>query len=72
MIFLTLLDQFSSCNIIDLWNFMTHLFYFRLLTSFLGNFGGTFDLLMLYGDIELSPGPRPLQASELVSEISIA
>ena len=42
---------------------MTHLFYFRLLTSFLGNFGGTFDLLMLYGDIELSPGPRPLQAS---------
>ena len=52
MIFLTLLDQFSSCNIIYLWNFMTHLFYFRLLTSFLANFSGKFDLLMLYGDIE--------------------
>ena len=59
MIFLTLLDQFSSCNIIYLWNFMTHLFYFRLLTSFLANFSGKFDLLMLYGDIESNPGPRP-------------
>ena len=29
MIFLTLLDEFSSCNIIYLWNFMTHLFYFK-------------------------------------------
>ena len=59
MIFLTLLDQFSSCNIIYLWNFMTHLFYYRLLTSFLGNFSGKFDLLMLCGDIESNPGPRP-------------
>ena len=38
---------------------MTHLFYFRLLTSFLANFSGKFDLLMLCGDIELNPGPRP-------------
>ena len=52
LFFLTLLDQFSSCNIIYLWNFMTHLFYYRLLTSFLGNFSGKFDLLMLCGDIE--------------------
>ena len=59
MIFLTLVDQFSSCNIIYLWNFMTHLFYYRLLTSFLGNFSGKFDLLMLCGDIESNPGPRP-------------
>ena len=43
MIFLTILDQFSSCNIIYLWNFMTHSFYFRLLTSFLANFSGKFD-----------------------------
>ena len=59
LVFLTLLDQFSSCNIIYLWNFMTHLFYYRLLTSFLGNFSGKFDLLMLCGDIESNPGPRP-------------
>ena len=58
LFFLTLLDQFSSCNIIYLWNFMTHLFYYRLLTSFLANFSGKFDLLMLCGDIELNPGPR--------------
>ena len=38
---------------------MTHLFYFRLLTSFLANFSGKFDLLMLFGDIESNPGPRP-------------
>ena len=44
---------------IYLWNFMTHLFYFRLLTSFLANFSGKFDLLMLRGDIESNPGPRP-------------
>ena len=55
---LTLLDQFSSCNIIYLWNFMTHLFYYRILTSFSGNFSGKFDLLMLCGDIESNPGPR--------------
>ena len=59
MIFLMLLDQFSSCNIIYLWNFMTHLFYFGLLTSFLAKFSGKFDLLMLYGEIESNPGPRP-------------
>ena len=59
MIFLTFLDQFSSCNITYLWNFMTHLFYHRLLTSFLENFSGKFDLLMLCGDIESNPGPRP-------------
>ena len=58
LVFLTLLDQFLSCNIIYLWNFMTRLFYCRLLTSFLGNFSGKFDLLMLYGDIESNPGPR--------------
>ena len=38
---------------------MTHLFYFRLLTSFLANFSGKFDLLMLNGDIESNPGSRP-------------
>ena len=54
-----LLDQFSSCNIIYLWNFMTHFFYYRILTSFLGNFLGKFDLLMLCGDIKSNPGPRP-------------
>ena len=59
LFFLTLLDQFSSCNIIYLWNFMTHLFYYRLLTSFLGNFSGKFVLLMLCGDTESNPGPRP-------------
>ena len=59
MIFLTLLDQFSSCNITYLWNFMTHLFYYRLLTSFLSIFLRKFDLLMLCGDIESNAGPRP-------------
>ena len=58
MIFVTLLDQFSSCNIY-LWNFMTHLFYYELLTSFLANFSEKFDLLMLCGDTESNPGPRP-------------
>ena len=58
MISLTLLDQFSYCNITYLRNFMTHLFYYRLLTSFLANFPGKFDLLMLCGDIESNPGPR--------------
>ena len=59
MIFLTLLNQFSSCCIIYLWNFMIHLFYFGLLTSFLANFLEKFDLLMLCVDIESNPGPRP-------------
>ena len=30
---------------------MTYLFYFRLLTSFLANFFGKFDLLMFYVEI---------------------
>ena len=34
---------------------MTHLFYFRVLTSFLTNFSGKFDLLMLCEDIESNP-----------------
>ena len=38
---------------------MTHLFYFRLLISFLANFSGTFDLLMLCGDIKSNLGLRP-------------
>ena len=38
---------------------MTHLFYFRLLTSFLANFSGKFDLLMSCRGIESNPGPRP-------------
>ena len=58
MIFLRLLDQISSCNIICLWNFMTHLFYYSFLTSFLANFSRKFDLLMLCGDIKSNPGPR--------------
>ena len=41
--------------------FMTHLFYYRLLTCFLGNFSGKVDLLMLCGDIESNPGPRQVQ-----------
>ena len=45
LVFLMLLDQFSSCKIIYLWNFMTQLFYYRLLTSFLGNFLGKFFTL---------------------------
>ena len=57
MIFSTLLDQFSSCNII-LWDIMTHLVYFRLLTSFLATFLEKFDLLMLCGHIESNSGPR--------------
>ena len=57
--FLTLLDQFLSCNVLYLWSFMTYLFYYRLLTSFWGNFSGKFDLLMLCEDIESNPGPRP-------------
>ena len=52
-----LLDQFSSRNIMSLWSFMTHLFYFRLLTSFLASFMGNFNLLMLCGEIESNPGP---------------
>ena len=38
---------------------MTHLFYYRLLTRYLATFSGNFDLLMLCGDIESNPGPRP-------------
>ena len=57
--FLTLLDEFSSSNIIYLRNFMTHLFYYKLLTNFLGNFSGKFDLLFLCGDIKSNRVPRP-------------
>ena len=57
--FLTLREHFSSCNILYLGNFMTHLFYFSLLTNFLANFSGKFEVLMLCGDIESNPGPRP-------------
>ena len=38
---------------------MTHLFYYRVLTSFLTNFSRNFDLHMLCGDIKSDPGPRP-------------
>ena len=44
---------------------MTHLFYFRLLTSFLVNFSGKFHLLMLCRDIELNPSPRPNSGQSL-------
>ena len=57
--FLTLREHFSSCNILYLGNFMTHLFYFSLLTNFLADFSGKFEVLMLCGDIESNPGPRP-------------
>ena len=59
MIFLTLVDQLSTWNIIYLWNFMTNSFYFRLLTSFLANFSEKFDLLIICRDIESNPVPRP-------------
>ena len=42
-----------------------HLFYFRLLTSFLSNFSEEFDLLMLCEDIESKPGPRPNSGQKL-------
>ena len=53
---------------------MTHLFYFRLLTSFLANFSGKFDLLILCGDIESNPGPSliPIKASQFATGISVA
>ena len=54
-----LLNQSSSCNITYIWRFMTHLFYCRVLTSCLAFFLGKFDLLMLCGDVESNPGPRP-------------
>ena len=38
---------------------MTYLFYFRLLTRFSSNFSEKFDSLMLCGDIESNPDPRP-------------
>ena len=46
MIFLTLLDRFSS-----LWNFMTHLFYCRLLTSFFWQMFRESLTYLLCGDI---------------------
>ena len=41
MMFLTLLDQFSSSNIIYVWNFMIHLFYsyFTFIYLFTSRFG---------------------------------
>ena len=74
MIFLTFLDQFSSCNIIYLWNFMTHLFYFRLLTSFLANFSGKFDLTCYVEILNLIQvqGLIPIRASQFATGISIA
>ena len=52
---------------------MKHLFYFRLLNSFLANFSGKFDLLMLCEDIESNLGLRPNsgQASQFATGISI-
>ena len=38
---------------------MIHLFYYRILTSFFGHFSAKSDLLILCGDIESNPGPRP-------------
>ena len=38
---------------------MTHLFQFSLLTSFLVDYLGKFDLLMLCRDIESNPVPSP-------------
>ena len=37
---------------------MSNLFFYRLLTSFLGSFSGKFDLLILCGDIESNPRPN--------------
>ena len=74
MIFLTLLDQFSSCNIIYLWNFMTHLFYFRLLTSVLAIFGGSLTYLCyveILNRIQVQ-GLIPVKTSEFATGISIA
>ena len=73
MIFLTLLDQFSSCNIIYLWNFMTHLFYYRLLTSFFGKFFGKFDLcyVKILNRIQVQ-GLVLVKASQFATGISIA
>ena len=73
LVFLTLLDQFSSCNIIYLRNFMIHLFYYKLLTSFFGNYSGKFDFLMLCGDIESIQvqGLIPVKASLFATGISI-
>ena len=73
-IFLTLLDQFSTCNVIYLWNFMTHLFYFRLLTSvsaiFLGNslylcYVKILNLIQIQGLI-------PVKVSQIVTGTLIA
>ena len=55
---------------------MTHLFCYRLLTSFLLNISGKFDFLMLCGDIESNAvqiqGLIPIKASQFVTGISIA
>ena len=69
MIFLTLLGRFSS-----LWNFMTHLFYCRLLTSF---FGKCFGKVWLTCYVEIlnqiqAQGLISLKASQSATGISIA
>ena len=73
MIFLTLPDQFSSCNIIYLWNFMTHLFYYRLLTSFWAIFLGKLDLcyVKIFNRIQVQ-GLILVKASQFATGISVA
>ena len=73
LFFSTLLDQFSSCNIIYLWNFMTYLFYYRILTRFWGNFSGKFDLCYaeMLNRIQ-DQGLIPVKASQYATRISIA
>ena len=62
---MSFLDEFSSLNIICLWNFMTNSFYFRLLTGFWTKFSGKYGLLMLSGDIEWNSDPRPNSGQSL-------
>ena len=73
LFFSTLLDQFSSCNLIYLWNFMTYLFYYRILTSFLVNFSGKFNLcyMEILNRIQ-DQGLIPVKASQFATGISIA
>ena len=72
MIFSMLLDQFSSCNIICLWNFMKHLVSFRLLTSFLAKFSGKIDLLVEILNRVQVQGLTPFEASQFAIGIAIA
>ena len=72
--FLTLLDQFSSCNIIYLWNFMTDLFYYGILTSFGGNFWESLTYLCYVEILNRiqDQGLIPVKASQFPTGISIA